>query len=95
MSARSEHVARMKSQLDEWKAEMDKLEAKSEKTRENVNARYQAQLVALREKRHVGEKMLEALQTAGEDSWEKVVGETENFWNAIKDSMHEFRSHYK
>lgn len=95
MLTRDEYVAKMKKQLDEWSAEMDVLEAKAQKTKENAKEKYQEQLIALRTKRQEGETKLEAIKSATEDSWEQLKAETENVWEAFKDSANAFKAHFK
>jgi len=65
----------MKRQLDEWNSEMDALEAKAQEAQEAAKLKYQEQLSALRTQRLAGEKKLEAVQTATEDSWERLKAE--------------------
>ncbi len=95
MLTRDEYVAKMKTRLDKWSAEMDVLEAKAHKTQEEAKVKYQEQLVALRAKRKEGEEKLTALKAATEDSWEELKAETENVWEAFKDSFHAFKLHFK
>ncbi len=95
MLTRDEYVAKMKQQLDKWSAEMDTLEAKVHKTKEDAKVKYQEQLSALHTKRLEGEKKLEAIKSATEDSWEQLKAEAENVWEAFKDSVHKFKSHFK
>jgi chromosome segregation ATPase len=78
MSKRDEYVATMKRQLDEWNAEMDALEAKAQEAQEAAKLKFQEQLSALRTQRLAGEKKLEAVQTATEDSWERLKGTSQN-----------------
>jgi hypothetical protein len=95
MLTRDEYVAKMKTRLDKWSAEMDVLEAKAHKTQEEAKVKYQEQLVALRAKRLEGEEKLAAIKAATEDSWEELKAETENVWEAFKDSVHAFKLHFK
>lgn len=95
MLTRNEYVSKMKLQLDKWNAEMDALEAKAHKANEDTEVKYKEQLIALRAKRQESEKQLEAIKSASEDSWMHLKAETENVWEAFKDSMNQFKSHFK
>jgi len=95
VSARDEYVARMKRELDEWSAEMDALEAGAHEAREDAKVKYQEQLSALHTKRLEGEKRLQAIKAATGDSWEQLRADTENVWDAFKDSVHAFKAHFK
>ena len=68
MSTRDEYVTAMKQRLDEWNAEMAVLEAKAHQTKEDAKEKYREQLRALHAKRLEGEKRLEAIKAATEDS---------------------------
>ena len=95
MSTRDEYVARMKKELDEWSAEMDVLEARAHEAREDAKVKYQEQLSALHTKRLEGEKRLEDIKAATGDSWERLKADTENVWDAFKESVHAFKAHFK
>lgn len=95
MLTRDAYVSKMKQRLDKWSAEMDALEAKAHKAKEDTKVKYQEQLIALHAQRQEGEKQLEAIKSASEDSWEHLKAETENIWEAFKDSVNQFKSHFK
>jgi hypothetical protein len=87
MSKRNEFIARMKAQLDEWSAELHRLEAKAESAEADVGDRFRHAVEGLREKKAAAEAKLEELRDAGEDSWEDHRGETERTWTAFKASL--------
>jgi predicted nucleic acid-binding Zn-ribbon protein len=95
MSKRDDIVNKMKGQLDEWKAEIDKLEDAVQKVKSGLKAKYEGQIRELKDKRNEGERKLDELRASGEDAWEKVRKETEHAWTAIKDAVTTFKSHYK
>ena len=95
MLTRDQYVAKMKGQLDQWSTEMDVLEVKAQKAKEDAKEKYQEQLVALRAQRKEGEKKLAAIQSATEDSWEQLKAEADNVWEAFKDSVNAFKAHFK
>ena len=95
MLTRDEYVTKMQQRLNKWSAEMDALEAKAHKTKEDTKVKYQEQLIALRAKRQEGEKQLEAIRSASESSWERLKPETENIWEALTDSVNQFKSQLK
>ncbi len=94
METRDQYVIRKKRQLDKWSADMDHLEASAHKVASDVQALYQEQLLSFRAKRKEGEKRIEAIKLSAEDSWDHLKAETENIWGALKDSFHQFKSHF-
>ena len=94
MTKRDEFVAQKKRQLDEWSADMDALDAKVQKVTDGAKEKYRAELVTLRAKRKEGEKTLDAIKSASEDSWEHLKAKAENVLDALKDSVHQFKTHF-
>ncbi|MBK1717372.1 hypothetical protein [Thiocystis violacea] len=95
MLTKDEYIAEMKTRLDAWSAEIDKLQEKAHEVKEDAKVKYEEQLVALREKRAEGEKKLDEMQAATESNWEQLKVETEHVWEAFKDSFNTFKSHFK
>ena len=95
MLTRDAYVSKMKQRLDKWNAKMDALEAKAHKANADTKVKYQEQLIALRAQRQEGEKKLEEIKSASEDSWEHLKAEAENIRKAFKDSVNQFKSHFK
>lgn len=93
MSAkRDEYVAKMKLQLDELNAKMDKLEAKASEAREDARAKYKEEMSKLRQQSKLAKGKLDELKAAGEDSWDVMVAEMEKVRDAFKHSFNYFKS---
>lgn len=95
MTTRDEYIEQAKQRLDAWNAEIDALESKAQGVKDDAKAKYLEQLAALRTQREEGAKKLAELQSAPESSWERVKAESENVWEALKDSAEAFRAHFK
>ncbi len=95
MTTRDKYVAATKLRLDEWNADMDTLEAKVAEAKEEDKARYQELLATLRAKRQEGEEQLAAIKAATEDTWTQFKADSDRVWEAFKDSIHQFKSHFK
>ena len=72
MSKRDKFIARMKSQLEEAKAELHKLESKVGNAQASVREKYWQTIEELREKRVAAETKLEEIEHAGEEVWEDL-----------------------
>jgi small-conductance mechanosensitive channel len=94
MTTRDEYVAATKQRLDEWNAEMDTLEAKAEQAKEDDKTRYQEMLATLRAKRQEVEEQLAVVKAATEDSWTRFKVDSDRVWEAFKDSVQQFKSHF-
>jgi DNA repair ATPase RecN len=91
MSKRDKFIARMKSQLDEVKEELHKLELKVGNTQAGVRDKYWKTIEELREKRLAAETKLEEIERSGEEAWEDLKDEAERTWKAFKAGVEVFR----
>ena len=95
MLKKDEALAAMKKQLGEFSAEIDALETRAHEVKDEARAAFQEQLVALRANRQEGEKKLEEMKSATEDSWSRLKAESDNVWDAWRDSLSAFKAHFK
>ncbi len=91
MSKRDKFIARMKSQLEEGKAELYKLESKVGNAQEGVREKYLQTIRGLREKWVAAETKLEQIERSGEEVWGDLEEEAERTWTAFKAGMDVFR----
>jgi chromosome segregation ATPase len=91
MSKRDEYIARMRAQLDEWTADLHKLEAKAGSLEADVADRYRHAIAELRDKRDEAEAKLENIRHAGEETWEELRDEAEKTWTAFRAGLDVFR----
>lgn len=92
MTKRDEYVAKMKSQLDDLNAEIDKLAAKSKGAKQDMQAKYKQEMADLRAQSGKARAKLDELKNAGEDTWESMVAEMEKIGDALKHSYNYFKS---
>ncbi len=92
MSKRDEYIAKMKLQLDELDANMDKLEAKAAVAKEDVRAKYKEEMTKLREQSKLAKAKLQVVKAAGEDKWDEMVTEMEKVRDAVVHSFNYFKS---
>lgn len=92
MTKRDEYIEKMKLQLDELDAKMDKLEAKATVAKEDVRVKYKEEMTKLREQSKLAKGKLQEVKAAGEDKWEAVVSEMEKVRDAVIHSFNYFKS---
>lgn len=95
MSLRDEYVQKMKAQLDQWNAELQKLEAKTAEAQADAKIKFERELVELRQRRDEAQKKLVELQKAGDEAWQDMVQGTERMWNAMNDAFQKAWSRFK
>jgi len=91
MSSQDNFIAKMKTRLDEWNAELHELEARAGSAEAYARDRYRHALEELREKRGAAEMKLEEIRHAGEETWEDVRDDAERTWTAFKAALDAFR----
>ena len=91
MSKQDNFIAKMRSRLDEWNAELHELETRAGSVEAYARDKYRHALEELREKRVAAEIKLEEIRHAGEETWEEVRDDAENTWTAFKAALDAFR----
>ena len=94
MTKRDEYVAKMKSQLDDMNAQLDKLAAKSQSAKKEMQAKYNQEMADLRAQSGRANAMLDDMKNAGENAWENMVAEIDKVGDALKHSYNYFKSQF-
>ena len=92
MTDRDTFINGVKAQLDEWNADIGKLEAKIDNASDDTKAELKRQLAQAHDAKHAVVKKLNELENASEHTWDSVKGEVEHAWDAFKSSAHHFKS---
>ena len=96
MSAKKDaYVEKLKAQLDEWNADIDKLAARAAKAEAETKIEYQNQLDDLRTKRDDVRDKLLTVQQAGEGAWEDLKEGLENSWEILKMSFKKAKTEFE
>ena len=95
MADREAYVKKLKAQLDQWGAEISKLEAKAEKARADSKIQYEKQINELREQRREAQKKMTEIQEAQEDAWEDLREGADKAWKAMEDAFKKAWSKFK
>jgi predicted nucleic acid-binding Zn-ribbon protein len=85
----------MKAKLDEWNAEIAKLEAKSKSAEADVQARYKEQMDALKHQRQQVEQNLEKIRTAGNNAWEDLKAGLDLAADALGEALRSAQSRFR
>ena len=92
MSKRDDYTEKLKLQLDELNTQMDQLESKAKEARADAREKYKAEMGRLRHQSTLAVAKFEELKAASEDSWDKMVAETEKIRDAFVHSFSYFKS---
>jgi uncharacterized alpha-E superfamily protein len=89
---KSIYIEKMKTQLDELNASMNKLDAKTQEAKADARDMYQEEMGKLRHQSKLAVAKLDEIKLAGEESWETMVTEMEKVRDAFTHSFHYFKS---
>jgi len=83
MDTRDAFVAKLQAQLDEWNADLDKLEARARKAQADQTITDNEHVTALRQHRDDAQQRLAQMQQATGDAWEDMRQGMEEAWAHI------------
>jgi uncharacterized coiled-coil protein SlyX len=92
MTSRQAYIDKMKTQLDELNASMNKLDAKAVEAREEVRDKYREEMKKLRHQSKLAVAKLDELVATSETGWDKMVNEMDKVRDAFTHSFHYFKS---
>lgn len=87
MNDKEVYQQKKQAQLDEWKAEVDKLRAKASGANADAQMELNKQIEALEGKIEEGKTKLAEIADAGEDAWESIKDGAESSWESIKSAF--------
>lgn len=94
MSKRDEYAEKLKIQIDEWNAELDRFEARVNAAAADARQRYQEELNSLRARRDEMLQELSRVQQATDDAWDEVWRGAEEAWQTMKEAFGRARSKF-
>ena len=94
MTSRDEYLEKFKTKLDEWDAEIDKIESSARKAQADTKAQYDKQLESLREMRDDAQRKYSEMQNATAEAWDVMLQGTEKAWQAWASAFEDARSKF-
>ncbi len=94
MINRDEYVKKLKSQLDQWNAEVAKWEAQAKTAQAGMQAEYQKQLGLYRSRRDEAISQLRKVQSASADAWADMMRGTDEAWKKMQEAFNQARSRF-
>ena len=93
--ARDAYVNKMKAKLEEWNADIAKLEAKARQKEADAQQQYQAKIASLKEKRQTVEEHLDKMRQAGTDAWDDLKAGFEMAADSLGEALRSARSRFQ
>jgi len=95
MNEKELYQQQKQAQLDEWKAEVDKLKAKASAASADVQMELNKQIEALEGKIENGKAKLAEVADASEDAWESIKDGVESAWDSMKSAFNDAAAKFK
>ncbi len=78
---------KMRAQLKEWEAEMDRLKAKMENARADAQIEYSRQMDQVKAKYDQAYEKFKEFQQSSDDAWQDMKSGVERAWKEMSEAM--------
>ena len=95
MGKKDEYCATMESEIKNWDAEVDNLNAKGKQMSADARAAYDTQLKAMRADRDLAYSKLQELRTANESAWQHMQSGVDAAWTSMKNALEKAAAQFK
>ena len=95
MGTKDEYCATMETEIKNWDAEVDNLNAKGKQMSADARVGYDRQLKAMRVDRDLAYSKLQELRTANESAWQHMQSGVDAAWTSMKKGLEKAASQYK
>lgn len=91
---RNTYVEKIKAKLDEWNADIAKLEAKARQQEADTQIKLMERIETLKKKRKSTEDDLDKLRQAGDNAWQDLKTGVENAAASLGDAIKSAKSRF-
>lgn len=95
MSDKAAYEKKFKAQLDEWRAEIDRLKALAEQADADARIKYKAQIEELRRMQDDAVSRMEELRRASDDAWLDLKTGMDNAWKSFETALKSAASRFR
>ena len=95
MSKRDAYVEKMKAQLDQWNAELDRLEARRAEAEADTRLEIERQLASLRSQRDETRTKLRELESASDAAFDDLRRGVDHAWDSMSQAFREAMSRFR
>ena len=92
---RKAFIDKLASQLKQWDAKIEKLEARAQKVGAGTKAEYNKQIQNLRDKRKAAQDRLGEVKQASGNAWEELKSGAEKAFDEMKNALQTVLSKFK
>ncbi|OOV88367.1 coiled coil domain-containing protein [Oceanospirillum linum] len=87
MSKKEAYQQKVEAQLDEWKADIDKLKSKADQANASAQVEYYEQIEQLKTKQEAVSSKFEELRNSSDDAWSDVKSGLELAKESLSEAM--------
>ena len=95
MTDREEYVEKAKARIDQWNAEIDKMQARMREAEADARIQYQKNLEEMRAQRNQAEEELSKMQKASDQAWDDLQAGFDKSWGEIQSAFRSAMSRFK
>lgn len=89
------YVEKLQAKMDEWNAEIKKLDAKARQAEADSKIKYEKELEDLRARRKDLEEKMSRLRKSGEGAWKDLKTGIESAWQSLDTAITSAASRFK
>jgi len=95
MNKKELYQQKKQAQLDEWKAEIDRLKARASGASADSQLELHREIEILEGKIAEGKTKLAEIENASEDAWESIKDGVESAWDSMKSAFSDAAARFK
>ena len=83
MADKDAYIAKAKAKLDQWNADIEKLQAKAAEAEADAKIEYDKQIADLRKQRDEAEAKMKELREASDEAWGDMKAGFDKAWDSV------------
>lgn len=95
MKDKDAYIQKLHARLDEWKADIERLRARSGKIETESRLEYEKHIKNLTNKHREAEQSVSKVREAGDDVREDLKSSLQSAWDALEEAIKSARSRFK
>ena len=96
MSEREAYIRRKaKARIDQWNADIDKMQAKVHEAEADAKIEYEKQLDEMRAQRDEAEAKIKEIADSGDDAWDDMKAGFDKAWDSMSEAFNSAKSRFK
>ncbi len=95
MSDREQYVEKAKARIEQWNADIEKLQAKADEAKVGAKIEYEDQLKDLRAQRDEAKAKLDEMAEASDSAWDDIKAGFESIWEKATNTFESAKARFK